>query len=137
MDAGQLSGVDVFFRDNEGQSEAITPAVQQENEEKSRSDEALFCRSCLNQITRRDQVIRINGSHAHTFFNPEGIVFELGCFREAPGCLSMGEATSDFTWFAGSVWRFALCRNCGIHLGWFYEMKESAFYGLIFSRLRE
>ncbi|MCK5515540.1 MAG: hypothetical protein KAI39_01600 [Desulfobulbaceae bacterium] len=126
-----------MFRDSEGQSDVITPVGQQENEEKIRSDEALFCRSCLNQITRREEAIRINGSHAHTFFNPEGIVFELGCFREAPGCLSMGEATSDFTWFAGSVWRFVLCRNCGVHLGWFYEMKESGFYGLIFSRLRE
>ena len=136
MDARESSGVYSFFRDNTGQSGVGSPVMQQEREEKIKEDEALFCKSCSNQITRRDQAIRINGSHAHTFFNPEGIVFELGCFRDAPGCLSMGEATSEFTWFAGSAWRFALCRICGIHLGWDYEMSESRFYGLILARLQ-
>jgi len=136
MDAGKSSEVNVFFRDAE-QNNSCRPVMQQEHEEKVKEEQALFCKSCLNHITQRDQAIRINGSHAHTFFNPEGIVFELGCFRDASGCLPMGEATSEFTWFAGSVWRFALCRLCGIHLGWYYEMIESGFYGLILARLRE
>ncbi len=137
MDAGQSSGVYVLFRDSEGQSNVGGPVVQQENEEKTGSDKVLFCKSCLNQITRRDQAARITGSHTHTFFNPQGIVFELGCFREASGCMAMGEVTAEFTWFAGFVWRFALCRRCGIHLGWYYEMRESGFFGLVLARLRE
>ena len=137
MDAGELSGIYSFFRDSTEQGDVGSPVVQRDDEEKVESDEALFCKSCLNLITRKDQAVRINGSHTHTFFNPQGVVFELGCFREAPGCRSMGEATSEFTWFAGSVWRFALCRRCGVHLGWFYEMRESGFYGLILAHLRE
>ena len=136
MDAETLSGGFVFFRDSPGQNVANRPDVQGEKEKSDRADEALVCTSCLNTITLRDHAVRINGSHTHTFFNPQGIVFELGCFREASGCLALGEATSEFTWFADSVWRFALCRKCGTHLGWHYEMRESQFYGLILARLR-
>ena len=136
MDAKTLSGAFVFFRDSPGQNVVSRPDVQEEKGKSDRADEALVCTSCLNTITLRDHAVRINGSHTHTFFNPQGIVFELGCFREASGCLVMGEATSEFTWFADSVWQFALCRKCGIHLGWHYEMRESRFYGLILDRLR-
>jgi len=133
MDVG-VSGGHVFIRDGAGQNEVVSPVVQ--GEEEFRTDEALFCKLCLNQITRKDQAIRINGSHSHTFFNPHGIVFELGCFRDAPGCQLMGEPTSEFTWFSGSVWQFALCRTCGGHLGWYYETGESGFYGLLPARLQ-
>jgi len=136
MYAETLSGAFGFYRDGPGQDVVSRPEVQQENEKIEREDEALLCLSCLNQITRRDHAVRVNGSHTHTFFNPQGIVFELGCFRKASGCLVMGEPTSEFTWFADSVWRFTLCRKCGIHLGWHYELRESEFYGLILARLR-
>jgi len=136
MYAGTLSGATVFYRDSPDQDVVSRPDVHQENEKTEKEDEALVCFSCLNQITRRDHAVQVSGSHTHTFFNPQGIVFELGCFREASGCLVMGEATSEFTWFADSVWQFALCRKCGIHLGWHYEMRESRFYGLILDRLR-
>ena len=88
-------------------------------------------------VTGRDKKIQVSGSHEHTFFNPAGIVFELGCFSAAPGCHRAGRATSDFTWFAGYVWRFALCRNCNSHLGWFFEMGEHSFFGLILAHLKE
>jgi hypothetical protein len=88
-------------------------------------------------VTARDHKIAVNGSHGHTFFNPAGIVYELGCFRKAPGCRIAGERSSEFSWFTGHVWRFALCRSCNAHLGWFFEGSENAFYGLIFANLRE
>ena len=136
MDAEMLSGAFVFYRDSPGQNVVSRPGVHQEKEKSDRADEALVCTSCLNTITLRDHAVPVNGSHTHTFFNPQGIVFELGCFREASGCLAMGDATAEFTWFAGSLWRFALCRKCGIHLGWHYEMRETEFYGLILARLQ-
>ncbi len=125
------------FRDGRRQGDDVTPSVRQKAKEKTGVDEALFCKSCSNRITHRDQTISVSGSHTHTFFNPDGIVFELGCFRNAPGCLPAGEVTSEFTWFSGHVWCFALCRVCGVHLGWHYEMGESVFLGLILARLRE
>lgn len=135
MNAETLSGAFGFYRDSPGQNVVSRPDVQEEKGKSGRADEALVCTSCLNTVTLRDHAVSINGSHTHTFFNPQGIVFELGCFREASGCLVMGEATSEFTWFPDSVWRFALCRKCGIHLGWHYELRESEFYGLILARL--
>ena len=123
------------FRDGGRQGDDATPLVRRKREKKTGEGEALFCKSCSYRITRRDQGISVNGSHTHTFFNPDGIVFELGCFRNAPGSLPAGEATSEFTWFDGHVWRFALCRVCGVHLGWHYELGESDFFGLIFARL--
>ena len=125
------------FRNGGRPGDENTPLVRLKIEKKAGEDGALFCKSCSNRITHRDQTISVSGSHTHTFFNPDGIVFELGCFRNAPGCLPTGEVTSQFTWFSGHAWCFALCRVCGVHLGWHYEMGESVFFGLILARLRE
>lgn len=109
--------------------------MQQKQKKKAAEEEALFCKSCSNQITRRVHAISINGSHTHTFFNPAGIVFELGCFSDASGSLSVGEATAEFTWFPGHHWRIVLCHRCRFHLGWYYEKGESGFFGLILACL--
>jgi len=121
------------FRD--GRHSGGNPVSQQKREKKAGEEEALFCKSCSHRITRRDHAISINGSHTHTFFNPAGIVFELGCFSDASGSLPAGEATSEFTWFAGYQWRFVLCGRCRFHLGWHYETAESGFFGLILACL--
>jgi hypothetical protein len=97
----------------------------------------ILCRACGRRITAHEEKIAVNGSHQHTFFNPSGIVYELGCFRLAPGCQEAGPATTEFTWFAGYAWRFVLCAGCGSHLGWSYAMRESSFFGLILAQLRE
>ncbi len=124
------------FRDDK-QKEGGRPAVDVEREEHTQPVKAIFCKACGSLITGREKKIAVNGSHTHTFFNPAGIVFELGCFSDAPGCHLAGEATSEFTWFADHVWRFALCRSCNVHLGWFFESGEKNFYGLILATLTE
>jgi len=113
------------------------PVDKEKDERSSKPREAIFCRACGNAVTSRDEKIAVGGSHAHTFFNPAGIVFELGCFRRAPGCRNAGRPTSEFTWFAGYVWRFARCSNCRAHLGWFFEGRDSTFFGLILANLQE
>ncbi|MBW2658334.1 MAG: hypothetical protein JRC87_01855 [Deltaproteobacteria bacterium] len=132
---GKSSGY--AFREGRRQGDDVTPFVRPGGEKKNEEYQALFCASCARRITGRDQAITVDGSHSHTFFNPDGVVFELGCFRSAPGCLQAGEATSEFTWFNGYLWCFCLCRNCGVHLGWHYLREERDFFGLILSRLRE
>jgi hypothetical protein len=99
--------------------------------------EAICCRACGRVVTGKDQKIQVSGSHAHTFFNPAGIVFALGCFHQAPGCLVVGGPSVVFTWFPGHIWRVALCRRCRIHLGWSFAMEANTFYALILSKLRE
>jgi hypothetical protein len=98
----------------------------------------LLCRDCLHPITRPSDRISVEGRHMHTFANPHGIVFEIGCFRKAPGCGAIGPASSDFTWFAGHRWRVCICAACLVHLGWvFLPEAGEVFYGLILDRLRE
>jgi filamentous hemagglutinin family protein len=95
----------------------------------------LLCKSCLNPITSDAYGIEVNGAHSHTFMNPHGIVFNIGCFINARGCLIVGNPTTEFTWFPGYSWRHAICSNCHTHLGWHYQTGGSGFYGLILDRL--
>ena len=94
----------------------------------------LLCRQCQQIITSTSEMIEVSGFHQHTFANPEGILFEIGCFRKAKGCWYIGPATEEFTWFKGFQWKVAVCSRCLVHLGWFYSGNES-FHGLILDRL--
>lgn len=123
------------FREEQGPEQFSDPALKEKDEKSVQSLEAIRCKNCGWHITTKDQKIAVNDSHTHTFFNPAGIVFELVCFRKASGCMLAGEATSEFTWFSGYVWRYALCQNCTQHLGWYYEDRDSSFFGLIFNNL--
>lgn len=124
-----------FRVDREG--EQGRPGTEDVAEEKNQHHDPLLCRACGQVITSRDLRVAVAGSHSHAFFNPAGIAFEIGCFKSAPGCIVTGTATDDFTWFAGYLWRFASCRQCNSHLGWFYETGDHAFYGLILASLTE
>ena len=96
----------------------------------------LHCAACGHPITTRQETISINGSHEHTFTNPHGLVFRIGCFGAAPGCLGIGDATEAWTWFSGYKWRIAVCRQCRNHLGWAYRSEAAdSFFGLILDRL--
>lgn len=77
----------------------------------------------------------IDGAHQHTFFNPAGIVFEIGCFTQANGCMAAGPPSTEFSWFKGFAWRYVLCSGCFTHLGWLFESSQSSFHGLILKRL--
>jgi hypothetical protein len=98
----------------------------------------LLCSQCRHIITRPSERIAVNGAHRHTFANPHGIVYEIGCFRNAVGCGHTGPATDDFTWFNGYAWRVAICSRCLGHMGWlFVSGGGEQFYGLILDRLIE
>lgn len=94
----------------------------------------LLCKSCGEKICPESARSHVQGKHQHAFFNPHGLVFDIGCFRTAPGCVAIGRPSAEFTWFAGYAWRVALCSGCLTHLGWRYE-GESVFFGLIMDGL--
>ena len=97
---------------------------------------AVICRQCRHEITASTESRMINGAHAHTFANPEGIVFEIVCYRDAWGCGYVGPASSEFTWFSGYLWRIAVCANCHAHLGWRFSGPDGHhFHGLIANRI--
>jgi hypothetical protein len=92
---------------------------------------SIICRNCRHTIASPESVITVNGRHQHTFINPSGITYQIGCFSSADGCLIHGEPTLEFTWFEGFSWSFSICSNCFIHLGWYYQSSEENFFGLI------
>ncbi len=100
----------------------------------SMAGEPLLCGVCRHIITTDVERISVQSSHSHTCTNPGGIVFDIACFRHAPGCSSIGAATAEHTWFSGYQWQIAVCGSCGEHLGWLFRDGDS-FYGLIIARL--
>lgn len=105
-------------------------------DEETDNGETIRCRQCLKIITSPSDRTTMQGSHRHTFANPQGCVFQIGCFRAAGGCGHAGKATDEFTWFPGFKWQIALCAGCLIHLGWHYVSPGGeSFHGLILDRL--
>ena len=114
------------------------------SDEKDEFDEGLkdgkkiLCRQCRQLITTTGQRIEVEGAHQHTFFNPHGIVYEIGCFRSVTGCRLTGPVSKEFSWFAGYGWRISVCSRCLVHLGWlFLSDSGSSFSGLVLNRLIE
>lgn len=96
----------------------------------------LLCRQCGGLVTSEHERITVGGRHQHTFANPHGIVFTIGCFRSAPGCGCRGPLTTEWSWFKGFSWRLAHCRDCLSHLGWQYVSRAGErFWGLILDAL--
>jgi len=108
-----------------------TEELSEEEEEK------LYCAQCGCLVTTGRWRISVNGDHEHTVFNPAGMLFEILCFKEAPGCRGVGRQTGEFSWFAGYLWKVGLCRFCGIQLGWLFTGGGSprVFFAMIRQRL--
>jgi hypothetical protein len=127
------------FRELTKRPDGVSPGSLVEDETKEQTpeeDEYILCRQCRQVITRPTERIAMTGSHRHTFANPHGIVYEIGCFRSAQGCGYTGPATDEFSWFKGFSWRIAVCRTCLTHLGWlFISTSNVQFNGLILDRL--
>lgn len=111
-----------------------------ETQEKEKEDIEGFilCVQCENKITRERFKREVQGGHQHTFLNPGGMVFEIGCFKEAEGAVFVGDPTSAWSWFQGYTWQTAICSQCLSHIGWFFrKSNEHEFYGLILNMLKE
>ena len=130
-----------FFRvpADRPEEEGGTITIEKEAEDQlPEEEEYILCRQCRQAITKPAERIAMQGSHRHTFANPHGIVFEIGCFRSVKGCGYAGVASDDFSWFAGYSWRVCFCTMCLTHLGWKFSPKGGEhFHGLILDRLIE
>jgi len=108
------------------------------DKEPSEEERWIICRQCRQRLTRPGERTSINGSHVHTFANPSGMVFEIGCFKMVRGCSFIGPPSYEFPWFSGHSWQIAICNICQTHLGWLFQGRESSqFFGLILDRLLE
>ena len=122
----------------EGQS-----GVRLESERKIAADtghapeQRLLCSLCGFTITTMKMKIRIQDSHVHTFANPYGYLYRIGCFLAAPGCRVDPAESTDFTWFSGYAWSIEVCGRCHTHMGWRFRSGSSCFHGLVLDRLSE
>ena len=99
--------------------------------------EPIRCAACAHPITERAYRTEQLGAHAHTFVNPAGVAFAIGCFVAAPGCAYEGRTETAFSWFPGWSWQVAVCARCRTQLGWIYRLAGQQFHGLILVALRD
>jgi len=121
-------------RQEDGGADILTLEKDKDRQE---AEKGLRCKVCGLVITNNRERCSRGGRHLHTFFNPAGIVYEIGCFQKAPGCHAYGPASDEFAWFAGYRWRVVYCAECIEHLGWYFTAGQDGFFGLIVNRLRE
>jgi len=105
-------------------------------DEEYSSKEKFICRSCNFFITMPSFNYYIDGSWEHFFTNPAHKFFHVRTFKRAPGCLTWGQYTLEYTWFKNIPWIYAFCGNCNAHLGWHYSYMDQEFFGLIADELK-
>ena len=115
---------------------AWAPREDTKEKESVRPETHILCRRCAQIISSSNEKISVNGSHRHTFANPHGMVFDIGCFRSVTGCGYAGPSSDEFSWFSGFSWRIVVCGLCLAHLGWiFLSGSGNSFHGLILDRI--
>ncbi len=102
----------------------------------TRDEEWVTCAACGHALTPRQARIEVEVRHAHTYVNPAGDEFTIGCFASASGATGVGEESTFWTWFRGFAWRIAACGGCGAHVGWSFRREASVFWGLILDRVK-
>ncbi len=104
---------------------------------KENQKSAVRCRCCDGYITENQYLVPINNQTNHFFTNPSGLGFDLLSYEQASGCSVSGKLTDYFCWFEGFQWQYAYCKQCGVHLGWYYSCEGiSGFFGLITDQLK-
>jgi hypothetical protein len=93
------------------------------------------CATCDHEVARFDDRFAQDGRAEHVFTNPGGYTFVIGCWRQAAGCVGIGEESTEWSWFPGCAWRVAVCRKCTAQLGWLFRGDDVTFAGLILNRI--
>ena len=114
----------------------VNPLIFRIDKSYKLADKDLTCSECRHPVTKVSERIQVFGRHDHSFTNL-GYLVQLGCFRDAPGCLGVQGISYGYSWFRGYAWQIQVCRNCYTQLGWKYMSEDDKFYGLIFNTLRE
>ena len=127
----------MFLRkpNDDGPRGEIAEVTDEETESEEEEERAVLCGECGHEITAHRHKTSVDGGFEHSFVNPAGILYQVGCFEEAPGVGPIGEESDEFTWFEGYTWQVVICRECMAHLGWTYWSGDHQFFGLILPRL--
>ncbi len=130
-------GLDYIVLEQDFICREVSPAILSSEEVQSLEleDTFILCRSCQSLVTATKFQIEVNQKFSHTFANPLGHVFEIGCFCQAQGCVAASSRSNEFSWFVGFSWRIGVCAYCSTHLGWIFSSETNKFYGLIIEKL--
>ncbi len=93
-----------------------------------------LCAWCHNRVASERDRFSFEGRDEFVFSSPEGDSFEIITFSQTFACRQSGLPTLAHTWFPAHAWSFCQCRECNLHLGWFY-LGQHNFAGLIKNRI--
>ncbi|PYQ12811.1 MAG: hypothetical protein DMF80_17925 [Acidobacteria bacterium] len=133
--AGPSASLDLLRARPAEPASTVRPAASSSEEEAS--GRVLACAGCRLPVTTSAARMEVAGSHEHTFANPAGFSFRIGCFSDATGCVAVGEPSAYWSWFPPHSWLVEQCAACRQHLGWLFRAGTAGFHGLILDRLLE
>lgn len=120
----------------------LTPGTQtrpegaEDAESVTEEEKWVRCAACGARLAPERARHQVNGAYEHSFMNPSGLRFVVACYSVAPGCVPEGERSTVWTWFPGRAWQIALCKACGVHVGWsFHADGASPFHALARDRI--
>ena len=116
---------------------AAVPELQPRPAPEEDRGRVLACARCARHVTTTADRIEVSGQHRHSFANPHGFRYHIGCFAQAAGCRTAGPPSTYWTWFPPYSWQVEHCGQCGEHLGWLFRAGDDRFHGLILDRLVE
>jgi hypothetical protein len=96
----------------------------------------LVCARCAEPVTSDAEWMEVGGARQHTFANPHGFFFRIGCFARARALQARGLWSDEWSWFPPCSWQIRVCARCDEHLGWAFRSEARSFFGLILDRLR-
>jgi hypothetical protein len=126
-----------LYHYNEAPGGGNSPAADADEKETADPPLLLACALCRQRITSSADRVARRGAHEHTFTNPEGIRFRIGCFGAATSTNAASSPTTYWSWFPGYAWQIELCAACGEHLGWRFSSSDDAFHGFVLDQLVE
>ena len=104
------------------------------NESDSPEEKKYRCRSCSNEVANVGDEIQVGDIPVDSMqINPHGFLHEIFTVRHAFQVVITGQPVPADSWFPGYMWRFCLCAQCGLHLGWSYQpyqQENIVFFGL-------
>lgn len=127
----------VCFKKIPGDLPKLLELSAENSSEKYEDERFILCRNCGSPLTSIKFKISVNGNHTHVFANPFGMIFEIACFSNAPGCGSVSRPSDEFSWFRGHTWMISVCKLCLNHNGWIFESKDHFFFGLISDQITD
>jgi len=127
--------LDLLKAERGAPSGVVRPAASPREDEGH--DRVLACAGCFQPITTAAARTAVAGAHEHTFANPAGFRYHIGCFTRATGCAVAGEPSTHWSWFPGYSWQVEHCSACGDHLGWLFRGEGRSFHGFVLDRLVE